>query len=57
MLLENDMQKKTDLRLKNTQLIGKLMAEAQGQDEINKWQRLAIMLFVFGMRKAKAQGR
>lgn len=51
------MQKKTDLQLKNTRLIGKLMAKVQGQSEMNKWPKYATALSVFGTEKAEGQSQ
>ena len=32
-------------------------AEVQDQNEINRWQRSAIMLFVFGTKRARVQSQ
>ncbi len=57
MLLVSDMHKKMDLGLRDILQIGKPMVEVQDQDEINKWQKSAIMLFAFGTIKAQVHGQ
>ena len=52
-VLEKDMQCKMVLKLKCILPNGKNTEEVQDQEEINKWQKYAIMLFVFGMEKSK----